>query len=437
MNRRRFTLNLAQSITRGEWSKEFIETNLLRRLPPALHKLVPSIAKDLIAEFPGRYSPNPTQVSDRLVYIPTFERIYRYCARKQIWPDPDLSPPAMAPIPAFQHLELPELPTISALSEFLFLTPEKLDYLADRTGRYEEHGDMAVNHYHYILKAKRTSGVRLIEAPKQTLKAIQRQVLHSIVDKLPTHPNAFGFVKKRNCLQSANRHVGEEVVIRFDLKNFFPSISAGRIFGVFRCLGYPQDVARYLTALSTTQTPSRILERLEFPDRGIYKTPHLPQGSPLSPALANQAAFGLDRRLSALANRLDANYSRYADDLAFSGDHAITRDLLRLVPQIVQEEGFVLNRAKTRVMPQSTRQTVTGIVVNDHLNIDRKTFDTLKAVIHACQNPDDTRLTDPAFRASLEGKITWVETVNPARGQKLWRLLAKAAEARFQTAQPR
>jgi retron-type reverse transcriptase len=124
-----------------------------------------------------------------------------------------------------------------------------------------------------------------------------------------------------------------------------------------------------------------------------------------------------------LAKRLDANYSRYADDLIFSGDRTITSNLLRHVPQIVKDEGFALNTSKTRVLPQTTRQTVTGIVVNNHLNIDRKTFDHLKAVIHACQKEGDNRLSDPAFRASLEGKIAWVETINPSRGQKLWRLL--------------
>lgn len=423
MNRNELSLNLAHSITRGEWSKEFINSNLLRRLPPTVHKLIPAISEDLVTELPARYAPSEKYVAEHLLYDQNFDRIYRYCGRKGIWPTPDLSPPVMAPIPAFQQIDLPQIPTLSALAEFLFLTPEQLEYLADRNGRHEEHGDMAVNHYHYVLKPKRTSGFRLIEAPKERLKAIQRHILRSILDKLPAHPDTFGFVRSRNCLQGANRHAGEQVVLRFDLKNFFPSISAGRIFGLFRCLGYPHHVAVYLTALSTTKTPARVLERLTYSDRGLYKTPHLPQGAPLSPALANHAAFGLDRRLAGLAKRLDANYSRYADDLIFSGDRTITSNLLRHVPQIVKDEGFALNTSKTRVQPQTTRQTVTGIVVNKHLNIDRKTFDHLKAVIHACQKEGDHRLSDPAFRASLEGKIAWVEAINPTRGQKLWRLL--------------
>jgi retron-type reverse transcriptase len=105
----------------------------------------------------------------------------------------------------------------------------------------------------------------------------------------------------------------------------------------------------------------------------------LPQGSPASPALANHVSFRLDRRLSALANSLDAHYSRYADDLSFSTDSHIAGSLLRIVPQIVQDEGFAINQAKTRLMSKASRQTVTGVVVNAHLNIDRKLFDHRKS----------------------------------------------------------
>ena len=256
------------------------------------------------------------------------------------------------------------------------------------------------------------------------MKSVQRQILRNIIDKTPNHGDAFGFVKGRSCLDGAARHAGEAVVICFDLRDFFPSIGSGRIFGMFKCLGYPRAVSLYLTALCTTATPTRILERLSFDERTYYRRPHLPQGSPASPALANKAAFTLDRRLSALASRLNAYYSRYADDLSFSGDRHIIRTLLQVVPQIVRDEGFCLNAAKTRIMPDVTRQVVTGVIVNEHLNVSRESFDQLKATIHACGKTADKRLSDPEFRASLLGKIDWVEAVNPNRGQKLRHLLS-------------
>ena len=127
-----------------------------------------------------------------------------------------------------------------------------------------------------------------------------------------------------------------------------------------------------------------------------------------------------------MARSLDMHFHRYADDLSFSGNRQNAAALLRAVPEIVDDAGFTLNHAKTRVMPKGSRQVVTGIVVNDHLNIDRKTYDRLKAIIHACGKPDDHRLNDHRFRAGLLGKINWVETVNPARGVKLRWLLEQA-----------
>jgi len=426
MNRQKFARNIATSLTLGRWSKDDIQSCLERRLPLRLHSYVPLIAADLFHRSRSRYAPSAATVAQHLEQNTGFERVFRHCQKHGVWPGVDLSSPIMAPLPPFDRLDLPDLPTLADLSDWLFFSLERLDYFADLNHRFENHGETAINHYHYISQKKKTAGIRVIEAPKQNLKSIQRRILTKIIDPLPTHPNAFGFVKGRNCLQAAQHHLGEDVVIGFDLKDFFPSIGVGRVFGLFRSLGYPHQVARYLSALCTTATPPRILERLPVADRATYRAPHLPQGSPVSPALANHVCFALDRRLSGLAQRVGAKYSRYADDLTFSGDRCCVGSILKLVPQIVQGEGFTLNPVKTRVMPKTSRQTVTGIVVNQHLNIDRTSFDQLKAIIHACGKLGDDRLSDPTFRASLEGQIAWVETVNPNRGARLWRLLAVA-----------
>ncbi|MGI9511387.1 MAG: hypothetical protein ACR2OL_00670 [Anderseniella sp.] len=100
--------------------------------------------------------------------------------------------------------------------------------------------------------------------------------------------------------------------------------------------------------------------------------------------------------------------------------------MLRAVPDIVEDEGFQLNSTKTRIMLDTSRQVVTGVVVNRRLNVPRKAFDRLKAVIPACGRPDDARLNDPVLRTSLIGQIDWLEGGNPQRGQKLLRLLDKA-----------
>lgn len=426
MNRLEFARTIAKSLTLGAWSTNFLNENLRRRLPDVLHRLAPGIIDELLILKPSPYAPSRSSVADALLRIKKFERAFRFCKRHQIWPDADLRSPRFSPIPAFSDLDIPVHSTIEEFADWLGLSTRRFEYLSDKHHRYEENGEPSVNHYHYAIAGKKNGGKRLIEAPKADLKAVQRRLLRDILQKLPNHPDAFGFVKGRNCLQAANRHASEEVVICFDLKNFFPSIGAGRIFGLFRCLGYPHSLARSMTALATTSTPQRILKHLAFDERTLYRTPHLAQGAPTSPALANHVAFRLDRRLAALGARLDAQYSRYADDLSFSGDRRIVATLLNAVPRIVHDEGFWLHPAKTRVMSRNRRQLVTGIVVNEHLNIDRRSFDHLKATIHACGHAGDDRLQDPVFCASLLGRIEWVCAVHPKRGEKLRRLLAAA-----------
>ncbi len=436
MNKKELARNLAYSLTLRAWSKAYIQAALIRRLPRALHRLADAISSDLVTNRPYTYSPNVKLIASALRNSDQFERVFRYCSRRNIWPVPDLSSPVMSPVAAFAALDIPQLATLDALSDWLLLPIERLEYLADRHSRYEDHSDTQVNHYRYLLHRKKSGGVRVIEAPKLALKTVQRQILHGILDKVPVHPDAFGFAKARSCLDAANRHAGEQVVVGFDLKDFFPSIGAGRIFGLFRCLGYPHQVASRLAALCTSITPSRVLERMNGPDRDIYRKPHLPQGSPASPGLANLAVFTLDKRLSALAKSVDANYSRYADDLSFSGDSHVGGVLLRAVPLIVEDEGFQLNSAKTRIMSKTSRQVVTGVVVNHHLNVTRKAFDQLKAIVHACGKADDLRLDDPVFRTSLLGKIMWVEAVNIHRGQKLLELLSTALARRNGSSYP-
>ena len=426
MKRSDFASNIAQSITGGSWTQQDVAIQLSKRLPASQQKHVAPIAQKLLQELPTLYAPDTKRIVEILSQTKQFDLIYRYCKRKNFWPTPILDPPKMASIPQFADLRTPQIATLAELADFFFMSPEQLQYYADPHSRQETHGDFAVNHYIYRHQKKKNGGYRVIEAPKQILKSAQRAILDQILDHLPAHENAFGFVKGRNCIDAAKRHCAEETVISFDLKDFFPSIGAKRIFGLFRCLGYPTSIAKHLTGFCTTATPSRVLEMVPSPQRQIYRQPHLPQGAPTSPALANHIAFRLDCRLTALARSLNAHYSRYADDMTFSGDRRIAPILQKIVPTIIKDEGFKTNAQKTRTMRQTTRQTVTGIVVNQHLNIDRQTFDHLKAIINACGKPDDTRLQDHRFVTSLFGQISWVETVNYQRGQKLRQLLDQA-----------
>jgi len=153
--------------------------------------------------------------------------------------------------------------------------------------------------------------------------------------------------------------------------------------------------------------------------------PHLPQGAPTSPALANLVAFRLDRRLTGLAEAMGARYSRYADDLTFSGSRGLLRHAAVLragVAETVLDEGFAVSARKTAVATRAGRQRVCGIVVNERPNVARGEYDELKAILHnAARNGPhaENRAGVPDFRAHLLGRISWVESLNPERGLKL------------------
>jgi hypothetical protein len=286
--------------------------------------------------------------------------------------------------------------------------------------------------------------VRVIERPKHRLKVIQRQILHEILDWIPAHNAAHGFTRGRSVRSHASVHVGQFVLVRFDLEDFFASIAAGRVYGIFRAAGYPESVAHTLTALATNVVPSAEWHAIPRPtdpgrigahhrlDRRLA-TPHLPQGAPTSPALANLAAFNLDRRLNGLASSFELTYSRYADDLTFSGSARLLRAekiLRRAVAEIAREEGFTLNDNKALLATRAGRQHVCGVVVNEHTNVTRHEYDTLKAILHnatihgpASQNRDGRK----DFRAPLLGRISWVHSLNPPRGEKLQRQFAEIA----------
>jgi retron-type reverse transcriptase len=348
-----------------------------------------------------------------------------------------LDAPVFAPLPRFAGLAIPALATPGELAMWLGLSAGELDWFSDaRDGQNHARSPLLL-HYHHAVARKRAGAVRLLEAPKARLKTIQRRILREILAPVPVHECAHGFVAGRSCLTGARIHAGEAVVVSFDLAAFFPSIGAPRVHGIFRSLGYPWAVARHLTRLCTAVTPMRVIELLGATPGGrgalreVYGARHLPQGAPTSPALANLLAWRLDVRLHGLARAAGANYSRYADDLAFSGDADFARSLGRFraaVARIVEEEGFRLNEEKTRIMPRQARQSVTGVVVNAHCNVGRRGFDALKAVLHNCvhQGVHSQNLEGVAdFRRHLEGRIAWVTQVNPHRGAKLWRVFER------------
>lgn len=337
-----------------------------------------------------------------------------------------LRPAHMRPRPlGLESCDLPDLPTVKDLAQWLDLPLDRLLWLSPET-------PLGADHYRYKLQAKRTDGgLRLLEIPKVDLKRVQRAIHAGILQHVPVHEAAHGFVAQHSVATHAAAHAGQAVVIKFDLRDFFGSIRAAQVAAVWRTLGYPVGVARCLAALCTHRTARMVVERLRD-DGGLdwlgakrLRAAHLPQGAPTSPTLANLCAFGLDLRLDGLAWAFGAAYTRYADDIVFSGPEAFRpqfRALQAWVAAIANDEGFALHPDKTRCLAQHRQQRITGVVVNTHPNTPRHDYDKLKACLHQCmlhgpasQNHD--ALAD--FRGHLLGRIAWVQQFNAARAAKL------------------
>lgn len=286
-----------------------------------------------------------------------------------------------------------------------------------------------VVHYRRYSIAKKTGGVRYISAPKPALGQAQNWVLENVLNRLATEPEAHGFVRERSILTNAVGHVGKAVVVNLDLKDFFPTVTFRRVKGLFQKVGYSEHVATVLALLCTE--PPRL--ETEF-DGKVYHVALgqrvLPQGACTSPAITNLLCRRLDRRLAGLGKRHGYHYTRYADDLTFSGDNgkAVGR-LLRSVRSIVEAEGFTEHPRKTRVMRRSNRQEVTGVTVNVRPTVSRREVRELRAILfnvarHGLESQN--RDGHPNFAAYLRGRVEFVSMVDPQRGQVLRQALAKA-----------
>jgi RNA-directed DNA polymerase len=284
-------------------------------------------------------------------------------------------------------------------------------------------------HYHRWGIPKKTGGVRAISAPKKKLKAAQQWLFESILEKLKVDDSAHGFVAHRSVVTNALPHVKRAVVVNLDLRDFFPTITFRRVKGLFHKIGYSEAVGAVLALLCTE--PPRVEAILD--GKRVYVAladRQLPQGACTSPAITNVLCRRLDRRLGGLARSLGFSYTRYADDLTFSGeDVAQTKVLLARARRILEDEGFALHPEKTRVMRPGRRQEVTGVVVNEKASVSRQQVKELRAILHNCAKSglaEQNREGHPDFAAHLAGKVAWVKMVDPRRGAQLGLLLQRA-----------
>lgn len=239
---------------------------------------------------------------------------------------------------------------------------------------------------------KRNGGTRTIKAPIDALKLVQQKLsilLQDCVDEINSAKNrkdriAHGFKRKRSIVTNARQHRNRRYVFNIDLEDFFPSINFGRVRGYFirdKSFALQTDVATVIAQIACDENA-------------------LPQGSPCSPVISNLIAHVLDMHLVRLASAVGCTYSRYADDLTFSTNKKVfpaeiaepsgTESHLwrpgAELQRLITHSGFRINSAKTHMQYRTSRQEVTGLVVNEKINVRREYRHTVRAMVHSLLN---------------------------------------------------
>lgn len=247
------------------------------------------------------------------------------------------------------------------------------------------------NHYQI---AKSKGGLREIYAPSAPLKRAQKifnyylQGYYYCIKPNEVHGfviNPYFDQKRCNIVSNAESHVNKKHLLNIDIKDFFPSIPAKRVFELFTCeyFAFPDKIAAILSLLCTYEG-------------------FLPAGSPASPVISNFICLGLDERIKAFCSDKDLNYSRYADDLSFSSNQRISEEQIASLKQIISESGFTVNERKVYLRSSASRQTVTGITVNQKPNVSRKILKNTRAMLHDMQTNGIESATQKHFNLSTQ-----------------------------------
>lgn len=308
-------------------------------------------------------------------------------------------------------------PTISEKQLYLFANSKKV-----------------ANRYRTFQIKKKKGGYRIINAPCNQLKMILN-IINLVLSSIykPESP-VMGFTKGRSIVDNAKIHVGHRYVFNIDLKDFFPSISQGRIWAVLQLppFNFTKEIASVLAGLCCHLDEDRTKNVL-------------PQGAPTSPLLTNTVCSKLDKRLMGLARRFGLHYTRYADDMTFSSMHNVYQEdgLFRSkLKEIIEEQGFVINEKKNRLFHDGMRQEVTGLTVNSEVNVSRKFISDIRYYLHIWESLGYAKAYsifytkykyekgylkkgEPVMENVIAGKLNYIRMVKGNKNKKYQNLQAR------------
>jgi len=309
--------------------------------------------------------------------------------------------------PEIIKLNMFGLPAIQTVDDFSFLTHISKYTIYQLSYRSKK--------YYKTYKIKKKSGKeRTIYEPSRKLKGLQVWILVNILNKVKVSSSCKGFEKKCSTLDNALPHKGSNIVLTIDLKDFFPSITSTQVYNIFKTLGYNKTIATILTNICTYDT-------------------FLPQGSPCSPKLGNLVTWKLDVRIQGYVGRRGINYTRYADDLTFSGlNPSKVVKIYPMVKHIIESENFALNNSKTRIAGSARAKIITGLVLSgDNIGIGKKKYKKIRSKIHHLTFPEEQENIKLLYE--VQGWISYLNSVDKRRLIKVQKYIQRLAKTHPQT----
>jgi RNA-directed DNA polymerase len=281
------------------------------------------------------------------------------------------------------------LPVIQTLDDFSFIS-----HISKYTiYQLSKNSD---NYYRIYYVKKKSGKLRKICQPSRKLKGLQSWILVNILEKIKVSNSCKGFEKNSSTLDNALPHAGANTILTLDLKDFFPSITSNQIFNIFKTLGYNNLISTVFTNICTFDG-------------------YLPQGSPSSPKLANLSAWKLDSRIQGYVGKRGISYTRYADDLSFSGLNPVkVVNIIPMIKNIIEGEKFLINHSKTRISSSGRAKIVTGLVISDEkIGIGKKKYNNVRAKIHHLSQFNENG--NIVLLNEVRGWLSYLNSVDPER----------------------
>lgn len=327
-----------------------------------------------------------------------------------------------------KNLEGNSLPVIYSLNHLCLMADVNIKHVKNICNSNRQD-----NYKRFKLKKKR-GGFRVIQTPKDELKYLQKWILVNVLNKKNSHEACKGFDPETSIKLNAEKHLNQEGILKIDLLRFYDSINEKRVFGLFKSLGYHTNLSVSLAKICTIVPDDTFLSSFKKSEQHLKQKISedglgvVPQGAPSSPKISNLIAIKLDNRLQKLADKHGLNYTRYADDLTFSGTIETLSRIKKVVYRIIKDENLYPNYSKTKILKRGNPFFVTGLSVhNNSVTVPKKKKLEIEHHLHHCikngvqHHLTTSKITNRNFKDWLLGNIAFVNGVEKELGEKYFK----------------